>query len=61
MFSHNFKVGGELHNFNEGLVIYLLSLYFVMEEDWHYSTGRWKDLYLWDSKFVKSFIRLLTK
>lgn len=34
MFSHNFKVGGELHNFNEGLVIYLLSLYFVMEEDW---------------------------
>lgn len=45
MFSHNFKVGGELYNFNEGLVIYLLSLYFVMEEDWHYSTGRWKDLY----------------
>lgn len=45
MFSHNFKVGGELHNFNEGLVIYLLSLYFVMEEDWHYSNGRWKDLY----------------
>lgn len=45
MFFYNFKVGGEFYNFNEGLVIYLFLLYFVMEEDWYYSIGRWKDLY----------------
>lgn len=45
MFFYNFKVGGEFYNFNEGLVIYLFLLYFVMEEDWYYSNGRWKDLY----------------
>lgn len=45
MFFYNFKVDGEFYNFNEGLVIYLFLLYFVMEEDWYYSIGRWKDLY----------------
>lgn len=45
MFFYNFKVGGEFYNFNEGLVIYLFLLYFVMEEDWYNSIGRWKDLY----------------